>query len=138
MSINNFYNFNKQLKAVFYLMKDRKAVALPKLFQEIFLYVKLSLKNGVFQELQLTEKSYECGSLKLSWFRKSETEDVAVEDQFFLRMGLAWGLSDFLAFRKVQGIKNMLEDMPELQAKLQQQREGRNYTGIMFSQCILS
>lgn len=42
---------------------------------------------------------------------------MAVEDQFFLRMELAWGMSNFLAFRKEQGIKNMLEDMPELQAK---------------------
>lgn len=58
------------------------------------------------------------GALTLSWFRKSMTEDMAVEDQFFLRMGLAWGLSNFLAFRKEQDIKNMLEDMPELQAKL--------------------
>lgn len=43
---------------------------------------------------------------------------MAVEDQFFSRMGLAWGLSNFLAFRKEQDVKNMLEDIPELQAKL--------------------
>ena len=72
-----------------------------------------------FQELQSYWKEVvNAGTFTLSGFRKSTTEDMAVENQFFLSMGLAWGLSNFLAFRKEQDIKNMLEDLTEIQAKL--------------------
>lgn len=81
--------------------------------------VKLSLKNGVFQELQSYWKDViNAGTFTLSGFRKSTAESMAVKNQFFLRMGLARGLSNLLAFRKEQDIKNTLEDMAEIQAKL--------------------
>lgn len=71
-------------------MKDHKAVALNKLYQENFFVCEIELEEWCLSRTAVTGKKVtNVGALTLSWFRKSETEDMAVEDQFFLRMGLA-------------------------------------------------
>lgn len=67
-------------------MEDHRAVALNTLFQQIFfcVCVKLSLKNGVIQELlSYWKEVINAGTFTLSGFRKSATEDIAVEISSF-------------------------------------------------------
>lgn len=71
-------------------MRDHRAVALNTLFQQRLFGVKLSLKNGGFQEVLSYWKGVaNVGTFPLVGYRKSTIEDMVVENYFFVSRKLA-------------------------------------------------